>query len=60
MKILFFKLVNRVSTKFKMWKIANWSYFKWLNAWLDKDPDNGFFMFANDYIIGGLFSNEKH
>lgn len=48
LKRFIFKNIHKISLYFKIKRLSEWSYIKWLNTYAD-DPI-GFWIFAGDYL----------
>lgn len=57
MKTLY-KAVNRAAHLLGAGRLAAWSYARWLRWWMKKDPELGYWRFAEEYLGAGEIQAE--
>lgn len=45
-----YKMINKTARAMHLHKLESWSYIKWFNWWMHKNPDTGFWEFSAEYL----------
>ena len=50
MRIYFYRTLHNIAARLGMDNLQSWCYRRWMISYMDKDPEYGYFDFAEDFI----------